>query len=62
MTTAMTGEGDGRPRATSMPGSAPREQLIRPWLDHAGGVNVPLWRDLSAKAVTLVLRHPGTWP
>ncbi len=49
----------GRPSATAAPRVAPREQVIRPWLDHAGGVNVPLWRDLTAKAVTLVLRHPG---
>ena len=37
----------------------PQEQMIRPWLDHAGAMNAPLWRDLSGKAVTLVLRHPG---
>ena len=54
-------QGDGgQPPATAAPRVAPSKQVIRPWLDHAGGINVPLWRDLTAKAVTLVLRHPGT--
>ena len=36
-----------------------REQVIRPWLDHAGAVNALLWHALCGKAVTIVLRHPG---
>ncbi len=59
---AVPQKDEGRPSTPGAPRAAPREQVARPWLDHAGGINVPLWRDLIAKAVTLVLRHPGTGP
>ena len=58
-TNAVQQRDGSRPSGTIAPRAAPREQVVRPWLDHAGGINVPLWRDLTAKAVTLVLRHPG---
>lgn len=53
--------GDAAVAATAaQPGSAgSSELLVRPWLDHTGGLNQPLYCGLVGKAVNVLLRNPG---
>jgi len=37
------------------------ELLIKPWLDHRGHLNRPLYGALTQKAVNVALRNPGGW-
>ena len=35
------------------------ELMLLPWTDHNGRLNRPLWRALTQRAISLVIRHPG---
>ena len=39
--------------------SAANEATLLPWTDHQGRLNRPLWRALTQRAISLVIRHPG---
>ncbi|GIL47215.1 hypothetical protein Vafri_4090 [Volvox africanus] len=36
-----------------------RERVLRPWVDHQGGVNMQMWDTLLQRLLVLVMRHPG---
>ncbi|GLI58793.1 hypothetical protein VaNZ11_000551 [Volvox africanus] len=36
-----------------------RERVLRPWVDHLGGVNMQMWDTLLQRLLVLVMRHPG---
>ncbi|KXZ52893.1 hypothetical protein GPECTOR_8g273 [Gonium pectorale] len=52
----MEATGGGEPNAQPAP---PRERLLRPWCDHLGRPNAPLWCALAQRLLGLVMRHPG---
>ncbi|GIL70513.1 hypothetical protein Vretifemale_1252 [Volvox reticuliferus] len=39
--------------------AAVRERVLRPWVDHRGGVNTQMWDTLLQRLLALVMRHPG---
>lgn len=34
-------------------------QLLAPWLDHKGGLNEKLWRQLVNRLMSIVITSPG---
>ena len=40
------------------------DTLLMPWIDHKGGLNAQLWRQLVQRVVSIVASMPGIahWP
>lgn len=41
-------------------GSAAAAAALLPWHDHMGALNEPYWRGLTQRAISMVIRNPGT--
>ena len=48
---------------SSVPAALPQHfrQPLRPWLDHLGAVNQPLWQALLQNIASLLMASPGEW-
>ena len=51
--------GQQGPRAVQTDKAGGADAVLMPWQDQKGRLNEPLWRALSQRAVSIVLRHPG---